>query len=646
MHRNYLAVYVIFSIFCWFFSACSRNQEENSVQVKKGIENEVTKFKRTVYSPEGSRIIVYNKSVALLIGVSDYTNGWSDLESVPGEIELMEKSLDKQSFGVEKVLNPTSQELKDAIEHFIITYGFEKDNRLLIFFSGHGHSRKGGKKVYIVPADAADPNVNGVKFRQKAIEMEQVITWAKRIEAKHVLFLFDSCFAGTIFESRDTPVSRYISYITGRPVRQFITAGSAGERIPSRSYFVPSLIRGIEGDADADEDGYITGTELGIFIQKKLLSSPIDQTPQYGKIWDPDLDKGDFVFIPEPSSREKTDLSKYREEARKKWAAWLQNFKDSIRDAETLEMDNISIQSKIKLWETVLSDFRDNNPYSNEDENLRKYIDNKIKDWEEKLSGMDYRERIESTAKKVYKNNQGFREVELDYGIVMVCIPGGEFTRGWRYGERSERPVHSVYLDEYWIGKYEITFEQYDKFCEETGKAKPVDKWGRGKHPVIFVSWDDAQEFCRWLSQESGLDFNLPTEAQWEKAARGTDKRKFPWGNQAPNWKLANYNLIKNRTTPVGSYPRGASPYGIMDMAGNVWEWCLDWFDSNYYEKKSSRHNPQGPIKGQFRVMKGGSAWSSAFFIRCSNRNGNSPFNATRYFGFRLALTQKWEDYK
>ena len=256
-----------------------------------------TRAIQVVKDGAGREVGTYDQSYALLIGVSDYTAGWPDLESVTEELEEIESVLKNQGFNVEKVLNPGSEEMKKAFEQFINRYGLHENNRLLFFFSGHGHTRKQGKKGYIVPADAPDPRFDDRGFVQKAIGMRQMLTWARRIEAKHALFLFDSCFSGTVFKVRALPAQPpHISDLTSRPVRQFITAGSAGETVPARSVFVPSFIRAIQGDGDLDGDGYVTGTELGMFLHRKVLSYDAGQTPQYGKIKDPDLDEGDFVF--------------------------------------------------------------------------------------------------------------------------------------------------------------------------------------------------------------------------------------------------------------------------------------------------------------------------------------------------------------
>jgi formylglycine-generating enzyme required for sulfatase activity len=247
-------------------------------------------------------------------------------------------------------------------------------------------------------------------------------------------------------------------------------------------------------------------------------------------------------------------------------------------------------------------------------------------------------------AKKVYKNEKGFREADYGDGIIMVYIPPGEFKMGSNDYE-NEKPPHTVYLDGYWIGKYEVTFSQYDRYCDETRKEKLDDEgWGIRKCPVINVSWDDANTYCQWLSEKKGLAFKLPTEAQWEKAARGTDNRKYPWGNKEPDKQLANFKLnifvLSKKTTPVGSYPQGASPYGLLDMAGNVWEWCQDWYNKNYYQSSPDK-NPNGPKSGTYRVLRGGSWYDGARNLRCAVREYFDPSNRFNYLGFRLCQDDK-----
>jgi formylglycine-generating enzyme required for sulfatase activity len=252
-------------------------------------------------------------------------------------------------------------------------------------------------------------------------------------------------------------------------------------------------------------------------------------------------------------------------------------------------------------------------------------------------------------------------------GAEMVWVPAGEFTMGsteeqtavvlkeWPKESQelakllfdAEKPQHKVSLDGYWMYKYEVTVAQYRKFCEATKKEMPVapDRGWKENHPMVNVSWQDAADYAEWAG------VTLPTEAQWEKAARGTDGRIYPWGNDWDASKCANSVKTRQKSTQVvGSYPTGASKYGCMDMAGNVWEWCADWYDPNYY-KKAPTKNPTGPLEGVpfeiagttyagHRMLRGGS-WLDDYNVafRCAGRY--SLRSSYRYSdsGFRCART-------
>ena len=142
--------------------------------------------------------------------------------------------------------------------------------------------------------------------------------------------------------------------------------------------------------------------------------------------------------------------------------------------------------------------------------------------------------------------------------------------------------------------------------------------------------------YCQWLSEKTEQNWRLPTEAEWEKAARGTDGRVYPWGNRRPDKKLCNYNRNVKDTTPVGRYPDGASPYGALDMAGNVWEWVADWYGSDYYAR-SPKRNPQGPDSGRYRVLCGGSWDGIDGLVRAALRGGGIPDGRNGDVGFRPA---------
>ncbi len=218
-------------------------------------------------------------------------------------------------------------------------------------------------------------------------------------------------------------------------------------------------------------------------------------------------------------------------------------------------------------------------------------------------------------------------------GAAMVLVPAGEFLMGSKEGQGKdgERPQRQVTLDSYYIYKYEVTVAEYRKFCEKTHRAMPPEpswKW-QDTHPIVNVTWYDARAYAAWAGAA------LPTEAQFEKAARGTDGRTFVWGN---SFTKSTCHTSDGKTAPVGSYPTGVSPYGALDMAGNVWEWCDDWYDPDYYAIAPT-DNPLGPATGTTRVLRGGSwGFNVAEFFQVTYRNRCLPGCRYGDYGFRCVL--------
>jgi sulfatase modifying factor 1 len=251
------------------------------------------------------------------------------------------------------------------------------------------------------------------------------------------------------------------------------------------------------------------------------------------------------------------------------------------------------------------------------------------------------------------------KEITGKDGATMVLIPAGEFQMGnscdiiLADGRRhkDEEPVHMVYLDDFYIDKYEVTNAQYRKFMRATGYGEPMGNewipekgsflsgfrpWSDGNfsgddQPVVCVSWEDAMAYAKWA------DKRLPTEAEWEKAARGgLAGKRYPWGDNITHHD-ANYvgkdDIDRWKyTAPVGSF--APNEYELYDIAGNVWEWCSDWYDSNYYSD-SPAQNPKGPDLGNMRVLRGGSWDYSEIALRCSHRHRFDPAVRFNVVGFR-----------
>lgn len=208
-----------------------------------------------------------------------------------------------------------------------------------------------------------------------------------------------------------------------------------------------------------------------------------------------------------------------------------------------------------------------------------------------------------------------------------------------------EQPQHIVELSEYSIGKYPITNREYQAFVKDAKYSPPKD-WdgdkfpdGKGGHPVVNVSWNDASEYCKWLSEKTKKQYRLPTEAEWEKAARGEDGRVYPWGNEFDSKKANTIESKIGGTSEVGQFsPQGDSPYGCADMVGNVWEWCLDWFNENEYKnRKDGVKDLKGPKSGSSRGLRGGS-WDldGIYYARVPARNDIRPGNQWYFSGFRV----------
>jgi formylglycine-generating enzyme required for sulfatase activity len=238
-------------------------------------------------------------------------------------------------------------------------------------------------------------------------------------------------------------------------------------------------------------------------------------------------------------------------------------------------------------------------------------------------------------------------------GMELVYVPEGMFTMGGNGGEEDEKPEHVVYLDAFWIDKFEVTNEQYAQ-CTATGRCEvPEDTEYFNSslfdnHPVVNVTYPQAQDYCKWAGRR------LPTEAEWEKAARGTDGRLYPWGDEFDSaFVNADDEIAEDefkvdcshngcdgymKTSPIGQFPKGESPYGALDMAGNVWEWTSDWYDAKYYDE-SPEKNPFGPSSGSQRVLRGGSWYAGEDLLRVVNRGFGFPAVQGFDLGFRCAIS-------
>ena len=644
----------------------------------------------TVQTESGEEFSLYKDSYALVIGNGAYPvkNGWNPLPGAVKDVKEVAEVLKRHGFKVTLKIDVTKAEFNQAFSEFIYESGKDKDNRLLFYYAGHGYTMKaatGEDLGYLVMLDTPHPE-NAGQFDLHSVDMVKFVSDSKKIHAKHVLFMFDSCFSGTVLNLRNRITPSHITDRIKNPVRQFITAGRADEPVPDRSEFKKAFLNLLEGRVEEPTpDGYLTGVELGDYLYRTVPKFFKGQHPQHGKIHDQQLNTGDFVFVlsqngqggNEDSGIELNTIATLNITSTPNGATV---YVDGILIGTT-PIQNYQIDTGVRLKKQVnigleLSGYKSR---------VKKITlkGGKQFPWDVRLDEM-----TGQSASPKLKLNVPQTIVEDDVssdekgrllsanvqqtilgkdGAPMVLIPAGEFQMGSGPGttyNSATTPVHTVYIDDFYIDVHEVTVGQYNQFVRETGhrplSAEVSTYSPTDRHPVVLVSWHDAMAYAQWAGKR------LPTEAEWEKAARGgLIGKQHPWGNAALDGTQCNFadkSLSKvwhtgwgdnhadkdiddgyPYTAPVGSYPPNG--YGLYDMAGNVTEWCFDAYDENFYASSPHR-NPIASIIikdvdsniidiNKQRVLRGGSWYYSPGAVWIASRNANPSTSTFINHGFR-----------
>ena len=544
--------------------------------------------------------------------------------------------------------------MTEAIEKFINDYGYEYENRLLIYYAGHGNTLKAGagyEQGFIVPSDAPAPNAkNDAEFRHLAISMDTIERYAQEINAKHALFVFDSCFSGSLITKTRSPVPPQITFKTTQPVRQFITAGTDEQEVPDISEFRKQFVNGIKGEADRNGDTFITASELADFLQDKVSRyTRGSQTPQYGKIRDARLDKGDFVFVlpdktPEKIADKPTKnvadtpvTARSRADIERDAWSYIKNSNDAqdYRDFLKEFPDGANAaNAKIKLEQTAWDAVKD----SKDKAKIQSYL-NEFPSGANAFLAKTRLRQIEAAVNTPVQPNSSANnsssgagktagavsKAQLPNGIEMsfVYIPAGEFQMGSNNGGVGEHPVHKVKISQdFYIGQTEVTQAQW----EAVMRTNPSYFKNCPQCPVEQVSWEDAQQFIAKLNgQNDGYKYRLPTEAEWEYAARAGTTGDYAGSLDSMAW------YDNSKTSSVGT--KSPNNWGVYDMYGNVWEWVQDWYGSY---SSGSVTDPTGASSGSSRVYRGGSWVDYRYTLRSAFRNSDSPSHRIYFLGFRL----------
>ncbi len=461
------------------------------------------------------------------------------------------------------------------------------EDNVLVYFSGHGHYDRVYEEAYWLPVDAE------FEAETDYLSYGYLVTVIKALKARHVVFIVDSCYSGAaLVRERDLATER----VEKDPSRWLIASG--------RNEVVPD---GIAGGHSPFSDKLLDilnryaneGIRLGS-LADKLTSAVINNSPQtpIGRpLYGTGDQGGEFVF--HPRRKKETDLEVHSWEKEKP----------------------ISFIGRNSLYR-----------------------------------------RIEREKEQGEANQEALLIPE------MVLIKGGTFQMGSNEGEEREKPMHNITISDFWIGKYEVTVKQFAAFVMATGYQTDAEKgggsyisdgvellkqsgvnWrhnqagnvrpqGEYTHPVIHVSWNDAVAYCEWLSKETRKTYRLPTEAEWEYSAGGGSGSRTKWAGTSSEASLGNYAWFSGNdelgTHPVGQkQPNGLDLY---DMSGNVWEWCADFYESDYYAS-SPGNDPKGPLAGSDHVIRGGCWGGNTVGCHVAYRNWGKPGHRDDSLGFRIA---------
>ncbi|RPI04852.1 MAG: PEGA domain-containing protein, partial [Zetaproteobacteria bacterium] len=548
-----------------------------------------------IAQPEvGSPPALYGESWAVVIGINRYQHPRIPrLRYAVNDAKAVERALRAQGFHQDRIFTLTDdQATKSAIEQLLgdeLRQQLGPNDRLLVFFAGHGKTdrlRSGEEEGYLIPVDG-DP----ARLFSSAISMTALRQISDRLSAKHILYIVDACYSGYAIFNRAI-ADDLLAEMVKKPAIQILTAGRQQDEAQERAghgVFTDVLVRGLTGEAFAPGKPWLALEELGVWVKARVFAeSNKKQLPQYGNL----SGEGQFVF-------QKAALAVGSLAVTGKIAGvevWLGDRKlgETTRGGTLLASD-------LPVGPYQLTARKPGHP-----------------DWQrtvEVVADQRVDVAIEIEERRLPPTIRG------EDGGEMILIPAGEFRmgntpeglepmRGFcrrmpkasgcrdEHYERDELPRKNIMLDAFYLDRFEVTNGVFERFVTVTGHRTLAERrgesavWSVGSgggqpanvtgaswrspggpgsgaeptQPVVHVSWNDAAAYCRWAGKR------LPTEAEWEKAARGPDERRYPWGD---TWEAtrANGGMTAKGTTPAGSYSRGASPYGVQDMAGNVWEW-------------------------------------------------------------------------
>jgi len=549
-------------------------------------------------------------------------------------------------FDVQTLLNEPAHRVNYTIETFFVDR--RRDDVLLLYFSGHGIKDEDGR-LYFAARDTQRKTL-----RTTATPANLVNEMMRYSRSQQQILLLDCCYSGAFargmtakgdagVDTRERFKGRGRVVLTASDAIQYAFEGDEIQGEGANSVFTRFLVQGLKtGAADLNRDGRVTLDELYEYVHRQVIAETPHQEPRK---WAFDI-QGEIVVAHNPNPLPSLPYDLVRT---------LQP------DDENDENDEMApLEAVEELIQLTRGDERETISAARE----------LLQDLSEQSQNHLVRQAARRALDAIAEENAGTpsatllppalpdrRIIKHPIPITLNLVPAGPFLMGSDPAQdpdaqSNEQPQHPVYLPAFYIARRLVTNEQYATFVQATGR-RPPEHWragvipaGKADHPVVYVSLYDAQAFCQWLSEESGEICRLPTEAEWEKAARGPDANIYPWGNEPPSDQRCNFNSLVDDTTPVGRYsPQGDSAYGCADMAGNVWEWTISlWGKSLNLPDFAYPYNPRDgreaieANKNIHRIWRGGALNSLSTQIRSTYRNRFTPDLRDWCLGFRVVL--------
>jgi formylglycine-generating enzyme required for sulfatase activity len=597
------------------------------------------------------------RDYALFFAVNDYQpgSGFDDLSKPIENAEAVARELrERYGFQAEVVKNPTLDQISAKLEEYKAFFAknpqgkYPSSGQLLIYFTGHGISED--NNGYFVPS-----NGDIKKLYSTTLAYEIWRPKINKIDCRHILVAIDACYSVTFdpdwYNKKMDPgafkrpgeLSEGDKLLLANETDKCrIVFSSDGEedKVPERSNFARKFIEGLQ--AGPRQDGILTSEGLAAYLR---FAAPKPRLTEFG-----DDQKGSFLFV-QVAAYSAADAAKKAAEAA--GAASLEKDLAAWRVAKTA--------NTIAAFQEYLSNF----PAGD----FREQADAAIRTIEQDLTirrdNLSWEVAVEKNTLEAFKkyltdypNGRHFAEAKTKIKTLeqskdgnsvdgLLLVKGGTFTMGCTSEQRDckndEVPTHTVVVDDFYIGKYEVTQAEWRKVMGDD--LLEFNNKGCDQCPVDNVSWNDVQEFLRKLNTQTGIKYRLPTEAEWEYAARGGNLKRdylFSGSNDLDDvaWYNSNYLTMVTHgnaktTHPVGS--KEANELGLYDMSGNVSEWCKDWY-GNYPSVEQS--NPSGPISGINRTIRGGSWTDAPEVCRVTRRYGLTPQYRVNFVGFRLARSK------